>query len=292
MKKQILITFAIFFILGFIISVALSYDKERRINMYLSDQLTMSNTQFDVTYKGYSTLSQSIYNSIISNKQIIKLMSDAGNTTSLVKQNEIRKELYDSLTSIYQDWGAMGIKQIHFHLKNNVSFLRMYAPSKFGDDLTSFRYSVKFVNQTQTPTDGLEMGKLGNGFRFVYPLIDSHSTHIGSVEISIPVEDFLQRIEDSFNAQVHFLVDKKYVDNIASISDIMDDVYSKTDISPQFYTLRSNKGDHVGSILPKTITKVMENKLLEKKPFYVYFKTNEGFYTIVTFLPIKNIEGN
>lgn len=54
--------------LGFIISIILSYDKERRIDIYLQDQLKDATTQFNVTYSNYNDLSRE--NAILKDKLI------------------------------------------------------------------------------------------------------------------------------------------------------------------------------------------------------------------------------
>ncbi len=291
MKRPILVTFVIFFVLGFIISIALSYDKERQIDMYLANLLKQSNTQYTVTYKNYDILSQSIYNTLISNPFVIEKMTQASNTNSLLERDTLRKDLYNSLAPIYNDWSAIGIKQLHFHLKNNVSFLQMHSPNRFGDDLTQFRYSIRTTNGTQTATHGLEMGKLDSGFRFVYPLFDDYSNHIGSVEVSIAIEDFLKKLEDSFHAKVNFLIDKQLVDTTA-FKNSVDNLYVPTEISPLFYKLNKDMGDYSSSKIPTNQFRTINKKLANKEAFSLYFKGTDGVYTIVTFLPIKNVKGD
>jgi len=288
MKKPILITFFAFFMLGFIISIALFYDKERRIDIYLDNQLKQSATQFDVTYKNYNTLSQSVYNTIISNPTIMKQMSEATHTTSTLEKDTIRQELYQALAPIYSDWNAIGIKQLHFHLKDNTSFLRMHSPLKFGDDLTPYRYSIRSANATQTATEGLEMGKIDNGFRFVYPLFDDNSTHIGSVEVSISVEDFIQKLEDSFHANVNFLVNKNSVDDIG-FKDAIESLYQQSQISQDFYKLKKEMGTYKEETKPQSTILEITKGIESKKPFSVYFKVNDN-YIVITFLPIQNIK--
>ncbi len=291
MKKPILITFVIFFVLAFIISAILSYDKGRRIDIYLTNLLKQSNTQYSVTYNNYDILSQSIYNTIISNPIVIEKMTKVSNTTSVVEQDTLRKDLYNSLSSIYNDWNAIGIKQLHFHLKNNVSFLRMHAPNRFGDDLTKFRYSIRTTNAIQTSTHGLEMGKLDSGFRFVYPLFDDNANHLGSVEVSIAVEDFLKKLEDSFHAKVNLLINKELV-NSTAFEDRIDTLYIPSEVSPSFYKLKKDMEEYNISIIPKSQLEIIDTKLATKEPFSIYFKAQDGIYNIITFLPIKNVQGD
>jgi signal transduction histidine kinase len=291
MKKPILITFIIFLVLGFIASTTITYDKERRIDMYLQNLLKQSSTQYTVTYQNYDILSQSIYNTLISNPVVIEKMTQAFTTTSIQEQDKIRKDLYNALAPIYQDWSAIGIKQLHFHLKNNVSFLRMHSPNKFGDDLTKYRYGIRTTNATQVSTDGLEMGKLDSGFRFVYPLFDDNGNHIGSVEVSIAVEDFLKKLEDSFHAKVNFIINKQLVDSTA-FDNSVDNLYIPTEISTGFYKLKKNMGSYNTSKAPQAQLNTIQQKLKNSEAFSVYFKAKDGIYNIITFLPIKNVQGD
>lgn len=71
--------------------------------------------------------------------------------------------------------------QMQFHLPDSTSFLRLHQPSKYGDSLRDFRFTVNEANRTQTVTAGLEEGRGGYGLRVVAPVF-YQGQHIGSVE--------------------------------------------------------------------------------------------------------------
>jgi signal transduction histidine kinase len=167
----------------------------------------------------------------------------------------------------------------------------MHAPNRFGDDLTQFRYSIRTTNATQTSIHGLEMGKLDSGFRFVYPLFDDNSNHIGSVEVSIAVEDFLKKLEDSFHAKVNFLLNKQLVD-ITAFKKSVDNIYIPTEISPKFYQLKKDMGEYNGLKIPRAQFNTINEKLIHEEAFSTYLKNKDGDYNIITFLPIKNAQGD
>jgi hypothetical protein len=55
------------------------------------------------------------------------------------EKNEVRKKLYNSLLPFYERTSnILNIRQLHFHLADNTSFLRFHKPEKFGDDLTGY----------------------------------------------------------------------------------------------------------------------------------------------------------
>ncbi len=77
-----------------------------------------------------------------------------------------------------------GVVQLQFHTAPATSFLRVHAPKKFGDDLSSFRLTVVDVNKTHKPVSGLEYGVEGLGIRGVVPVFNG-GEQVGSVEVGL-----------------------------------------------------------------------------------------------------------
>ena len=72
--------------------------------------------------------------------------------------------------------------KIHFHIPPATSFLRVWRPNKFGDDLSSFRKSVLKVLETGQPVQGIEAGRNGLAVRGIAPIkLDGRT--IGSIEV-------------------------------------------------------------------------------------------------------------
>ena len=71
--------------------------------------------------------------------------------------------------------------QMQFHLPDSTSFLRLHQPSKYGDSLRDFRFTVNEANRTKTVAAGLEEGRGGYGLRVVAPVFYQNQ-HVGSVE--------------------------------------------------------------------------------------------------------------
>jgi len=158
------------------------------------------------------------YNSIMKNNEkianiIFETTINKPKVIELFKNNK-REELYNYLKSEYSNLkNRYSIRQIHFHTKDNLSFLRMHRPNKFGDDLTGVRGSVEYVNKTKLPYRGFEEGRIFNGFRNVFPLFDEKNKHLGSVEISFDIYSFIDDYINIFHSKrVNFLLDSKIVD--------------------------------------------------------------------------------
>ncbi len=77
-----------------------------------------------------------------------------------------------------------GVRQFQFHEPPATSFLRVHKPAKFGDDLSSFRFTVVEANQTKQPIKGLEVGVAGLGVRGLVP-VSYAGNHVGSVEFGM-----------------------------------------------------------------------------------------------------------
>ncbi len=84
--------------------------------------------------------------------------------------------------------------RIHYHLAPGISFLRVWKPEKYGDDLRSFRHMVVKVISTGEPLAGIEAGRAGLAVRGVAPVKDSDGKILGSVEVFISIND-LAKIE-------------------------------------------------------------------------------------------------
>lgn len=91
---------------------------------------------------------------------------------------------------------AQGVAQFHFHTPPATSFLRVHAPDRYGDDLTSYRHTVEAANRQRKIVRGVEIGFGGLGIRAVTP-IAHHGRHIGTVEFGMALgQTFLDRYRD------------------------------------------------------------------------------------------------
>ncbi len=94
----------------------------------------------------------------------------------------------------------------HFHLPPAISFLRLQKPSKFGDDLSSFRKTVVTVNTNHSSIAAIEKGKAGLSIRAVVP-IDYEGEHVGSVEFGAPLDNaFFSRIKRIIGEDISLVV--------------------------------------------------------------------------------------
>ena len=132
---------------------------------------------------------QTYYDHLVNQPEVWRLLELAQDPQ---QREAARQELITLLQPTYDYLHEHGVRQFHFHLPNNDSFIRFHQLDRWGDNLSEIRHSVKWVNQNLRPFTGFETGKVVSGFRYVYPIINPQGQHLGSVELSLPFEQIRQ----------------------------------------------------------------------------------------------------
>lgn len=123
--------------------------------------------------------------SVTTNPEIAKAMA-----------NQNREELARLVQPIFDTVKKEGFSQMQFHLAPATSFYRAHSPKKFGDDLSSFRYTVVTANKENRIVAGLEEGVDGYGFRVVAP-ITYEGKSVGTAEYGMDFgNDFLSALQE------------------------------------------------------------------------------------------------
>ncbi len=76
---------------------------------------------------------------------------------------------------------SQGIK-IHFHIPPGISFLRVWKPEAYKDNISKFRDSIRKIYKYKKPLKIIEIGRMGVGIRAIYPVFFDKNL-VGSVEI-------------------------------------------------------------------------------------------------------------
>ena len=200
----------ILFVLVFVSTTAVEYFFKHQKKNYLTIQTKLLKKQYQTQYKYLKIMSHDIFSMYQDNTKLISLLAKAEDANT-VQRAILRDKVYTMLHRRYLRLVNMGVIQLHFHLKDNTSFLRMHEPSKFGDDLSTIRSSVGLANSTKNPHEGFEAGELLHGFRYVYPLFDAKSKHIGSMEVSFSSKQLIEQITDKNIMDKHLLILKSEV---------------------------------------------------------------------------------
>ena len=263
----------------FILLVLIAYGTIYRLGTQAVDMILLEKTnlmflEYKTIYHNNKNIADLIFETEINRPEVIALF-----------KNKKREQLHQYLSNNYQKFKRVNVKQLHFHLPNNDSFLRMHRPTKFGDNLTTIRATVKYVNEYKKPIDGFEEGRIYNGFRFVYPLSYANK-HIGSVEISFSALSFIKEIVDNYKVESNFLINKSVVNK-----KVFEDEHSNYLQSPmpQYYFQKS--------ILDYTKFDTSKRGFSKKEIGTIYQRVQLGeafskydaeYKQIVTFVPLKN----
>ena len=273
----------IFIFLVFTSFIYINSQKENNINNFLLSLKQLYATQYLTVYDNFNKLSQNSFYGIVNKPEIFNLVKYAYNKDPQT-QSFFRERLYEKLISDYNRLKEFKFHQVHFHFPDNTSFLRMHKPDKFGDNLSDYRFSIVEVNKNLKPIHGYEIGKIVDGFRFVYPLFDENLFHIGSVELSVGSDFFEQNFEMNFDVDTHFLI-KKSIAQRKLFPEHLKDFRESNENEDYYYNEESDKesthftnAEFYSDSEKENISLKMENS----ETFSIY-KEIDGKYIAITF---------
>jgi signal transduction histidine kinase/CheY-like chemotaxis protein len=295
-------TYSISFIIVVIsITVILLMEKNKMIKDHTFEIKENHRHQVESIIIQYKNSSEFIFNSIVNQKDVLELQSNALFAITADKRDMYRKDLYNKLSLFYASMKELGVKQMHFHFPDTTSFLRFHKPSKYGDSLKDIRYSVLLANNKMKKVTGFEEGRIFNGYRFVYPLI-YNKKHIGSVEISVGFNAIQKISKLIYNTHQYMILHKDIIENKVFSGEKQN--YARSDLDDNFYHesnnfvnysrgVRENKeiiSFEVFNKINKELKKVLIKKELDLYRTRVkYIKINDKYY-FISFLPIINVK--
>ncbi len=116
-----------------------------------------------------------------------------------------------SLSNEYKENTKFGNIKIHVHDKDVHSFLRVWKPDKFGDDLSGFRKTIIAVKETRKPLVAIEMGVAGLELRGIAPII-SGDQYLGSVEFMQGLNSIVKDMKQNYGSALIVAVENRYLD--------------------------------------------------------------------------------
>jgi PAS domain S-box-containing protein len=118
-----------------------------------------------------------------------------------------RQGILEHLSPTYRDLRERyGVAQLHFHLPDARSFLRVHRPEQYGELMGSYRRTILQAFETQEPVGGLERGDTGYGIRGVVP-IKYEGKVIGTVEVGFSFgKPFLEAFKRQYRCDVTLYV--------------------------------------------------------------------------------------
>jgi methyl-accepting chemotaxis protein len=109
--------------------------------------------------------------------------------------------------------------QIHIHNKEMKSFVRSWKPEDYGQDLSSFRHTIKEVHATKKAFAAIEVGDKGLSMRGLAPILDEKGELVGTIEF---MQAFISVIKDAkkeINASTLFLLKDSFASTAKAVAD-------------------------------------------------------------------------
>ncbi len=146
----------IILIIGFVIfAITLFFLLDNKRNQTLKQHLQRITERYLLAYKTiydqHERLATNLYSGIVDRFKILD-MYQLLITADDEQKNKLHDDLFMATKPCYKELRNEGkVRQLHFHLKNNESFLRLHRPEKFCDNLANIRDTVNFVNTMSIP---------------------------------------------------------------------------------------------------------------------------------------------
>ena len=278
--------------------------KKQEHESFISERQTEIKGQYTLETSLYQQRMKMVYERI-NTPEVLTLIEQAS-VANDEERNRLRRQLYSTMLPLYQHLQKNSFRQLHFHLAEGTSFLRMHQPHLFGDQLARIRPAVMLVNATHQPVDGYEMGRNWQAYRFIFPLSTAAGLHLGSVEIGLPFSILINNLMDNFPAEYRFIVKRQMAAEHLDPADLREH-FTATSFTKDFLyetgdkkTIETHKQrfpDNTGYISQEQLDQI--NQALQKQlaTHLQAFKTvslplvlaNKAF--LVHLLPIHDIAG-
>lgn len=288
LKRVLLFVTIFFFIIAlfyFLLRIYKTHEKDEFLENYnvsIEKDYTLISRKFEI-------IAEIMFETVLNTNEVHALMREAYGD----KKEKSREALYALLIDKYRYYNRYDVRQLHFHLTNNESFLRFHRPNKYGDDLSGVRATVKWVNENHEKVQGFEEGRIYNGFRYVFPLSVSNNRgtkeHLGSVEVSFNAHAVANEFVLGHNAKVSFLVSKKRTDEKLFHEEKtnyeqseFDDFYYDSIIKEKFRKAFNNI--NIEKLSPKKIEYI--NNTIKKGEIFTI--PSEDSHSLFSVIPLKN----
>ena len=270
-----------------------SHEQEK--NRYIQGEMDIFTSELESITGTYEEFSQYIFNTAINQEAITSLLHGA-NLVSGDEKDALRSTVFDLLEGPYEDMMQFNFRQLHLHLADGTSFLRMHDPDTYGDSLYGFRPTVEDAQTKEEAVSGYEEGRSFDGYRYVFPLFHDDEL-IGSGEISLSLQAAIGIINDIYPMDnTLFILHESNVED--TILDSYQSNYIPSFISTDYVFDRNatifgsneNRYDIYNSYEVQRVFRQEARDLLPNNdPFHFLLPYDERNF-LVQFIPITNYE--
>ena len=198
----------------------------------------------------------------------------------------VRKLLLRRYRPVYETLHRHDLRHLQFHLPDGTSFLRLHAPDAYGDSLLAIRPSIAKIIEKHKPLYGFEVGRFLGAYRGIYPLFYKNR-YVGSVELSFAFSVMKRALERVGKGQTHYYLAL----NLERIKESADwkhlNIYRQCSVDPKFVI-----NEKVVDSCRLLRDAGYRTELLPYREFSVILEPQKGRYDIVSFIPLKTIDGS
>ena len=176
------------------LALFLYFNWQLKERSHFSEHQAILDTAYRASVQMYRLAMEGFYATTLSTPQTLGILEQAADDET-GGRDVARGRLYRHLYGHYERMRQQNLLQLHFHLADGSSFLRFHQPDRYGDPLFTIRPGVRICNLEQRVVEGLEIGKTGSGFRYIFPL-GLNGRHLGSVEVGLTVKSILDALRE------------------------------------------------------------------------------------------------
>ncbi len=286
MKRYFILLFIVINILAYFL---LENKYSSRTNEYLESKLVGMENHYALAVDTFDTYAQLIFHNAIQTEELYQIIKYLPNSSEAQKEY-IRKQLYEHVLPLYKNLKEnYYVRQVHFHLPDGRSFLRMHRPDKYGDFLFDIRPAVKEANVRLIDVKGFEEGRIFNSYRFVFPMIFKDE-HYGSIEISVTMDAITDYMKNISQSEYCFMIKKLLVSDTVFDDEKVN--YEQSILSQWYLHDKMINHDYCTKVIASVLETIKSNnshlsKINNSSAFSAAINDNRSIYT-ATFLPVKN----
>jgi PAS domain S-box-containing protein len=172
----------------------LHHNKTLKEKNHFSEHQAILDTAYRASIQSYRLAMESFFYNALNTPETLDLFAQGADNQGATR-DLARGKLYRHLFAAYESMKRQNLLQLQFHLADGTSYLRFHQPDRYGDPLFEARPSVRLCNTEKRIVQGMEVGKIRSGFRYVFPLTRD-GRHLGSVEVSVTAKSIIDALKE------------------------------------------------------------------------------------------------
>lgn len=281
----------LFLVLETVCGAALYTNFSKTRQRYCTKELEQLRVAYQAIFNTYEQSTLMLFSEITATPGFRDLISAANATATdtadnSVMQDGLRTQLLTMLLPRYRQGWQHHVDALEFHLPGGVNFVRVQAPSRYGDRLLESRPSVRIADTQRLVIKGFEHTPGHAGFRYLFPVSIS-DTYAGILEIGIAIDGIRDEMEELFMREFLFLLKVPETGNPVNSGH----TDQRSRLSAAYLRDETNIFIHEGEStimsIEKAVQPVVADRLRQESAFVTTARA-EGRHFLVTFLPVAD----